>query len=211
MSSDDTQLPVASGSRVRRVVLAILRRHRAEYVGVAVLAALAAVAGLVGPFVVGRLVQSLTVGGDPSMVAALCLAMLVAVVFQTVFTGLGTRLTMVLGEKIFATLRDDFMRDVTAVPISVVESAGTGDLLTRTTADIDAVATTVRFAVPQLAAQPRGEGPLVLRLPASARRITHTTNAPSAMPTCTTPQKMVIRRDSDSSAVSSRAEWWRGR
>ncbi len=151
MSSDDTQLPVASGGRVRHVVLGLLRRHRAEYVGVATLAALAALAGLVGPFAVGRLVQSLTLGGDASVVAALSIAMLVAVLLQTVFTGLGTRLAMVLGEKIFATLRDDFMRDVTAVPISVVESAGTGDLLTRTTADIDAVATTVRFAVPQLA------------------------------------------------------------
>lgn len=146
-----SQLPVASGARVRTVVGALLRRHRAAYTGVTVLAALAAVAGLVGPFVVGHLVQGFTTGTDAATIAALCLAMLLAVVLQTVFTGFGTRLAMVLGEKVFATLRDDFMRDVTAVPISVVEKAGTGDLLTRTTSDIDAVATTVRFAIPQLA------------------------------------------------------------
>ncbi|MCU1409469.1 MAG: putative ABC-type multidrug transport system, ATPase and permease component [Rhodoglobus sp.] len=151
MSTDETQLPVASGARVRKVVGALLRRHRTEYTGVTVLAALAAVAGLVGPFVVGHLVQGFTTGTDAATVAALCLTMLLAVVLQTVFTGFGTRLAMVLGEKVFATLRDDFMRDVTAVPISVVEKAGTGDLLTRTTSDIDAVATTVRFAIPQLA------------------------------------------------------------
>jgi len=146
-----SQLPVASGARVRTVVGALLRRHRAAYLGVTVLAALAAVAGLVGPFVVGHLVQGFTTGTDAATIGALCLTMLLAVVLQTVFTGFGTRLAMVLGEKVFATLRDDFMRDVTAVPISVVEKAGTGDLLTRTTSDIDAVATTVRFAIPQLA------------------------------------------------------------
>ena len=146
-----SQLPVASGARVRTVVGALLRRHRAAYTGVTVLAALAAVAGLVGPCVVGHHVQGYTTGTDAATIAARCLAMLLAVVLQTVFTGFGTRLAMVLGEKVFATLRDDFMRDVTAVPISVVEKAGTGDLLTRTTSDIDAVATTVRFAIPQLA------------------------------------------------------------
>jgi ABC-type multidrug transport system fused ATPase/permease subunit len=150
VSTDDTQLPVASTARVRRVVGALLREHRTEYVGVTVLAGLAAVAGLVGPFAVGRLVQNLGAGGDATTIAVLCLAMLVAVVLQTLFTGFGTRLGMILGERVFATLRDGFMRDVTAVPISVVESAGTGDLLTRTTADVDAVATTVRFAIPQL-------------------------------------------------------------
>lgn len=145
------QLPIADGRRVRTVVLTLLRRHRLEYAGVTALAALAAIAGLVGPFVVGRLVEGLTVGTDAGAIAALALTMLVAVVLQTVFTGLGTRLAMVMGERIFATLRDGFMRDATAVPISVVESAGTGDLLTRTTADIDSVATTVRQAIPQLA------------------------------------------------------------
>lgn len=144
------QLPIASSGRVRRVIAALLRRHRREYLGVTALAALAAVAGLVGPFVVGHLVQGFTTGTDAAAIAALCLAMLLAVLLQTVFTGFGTRLAMVLGEKVFAALRDDFMREVTAVPISVVEKAGTGDLLTRTTSDIDAVATTVRFAIPQL-------------------------------------------------------------
>jgi ABC-type multidrug transport system fused ATPase/permease subunit len=150
VSTDREQLPVASGARVRQIIGGLLRRHRTEYAGVTVLAALAAIAGLVGPFVVGRLVQGFTTGTTAAAIAVLCLTMLAAVVLQTLFTAAGTRLAMVLGERVFAALRDDFMRDVTAVPISVVEKAGTGDLLTRTTSDIDAVATTVRFAIPQL-------------------------------------------------------------
>ena len=36
-----------------------------------------------------------------------------------------------------------------ALPLSTVERAGTGDLLTRSTSDVDALARTVRFAVPE--------------------------------------------------------------
>ena len=38
------------------------------------------------------------------------------------------------------------MRRVLALPLSTVERAGTGDLVSRTTADIDSLARTMRFA-----------------------------------------------------------------
>ena len=41
------------------------------------------------------------------------------------------------------------MRRVLALPLSTVERAGSGDLVSRTTADIDALARTIRFAVPE--------------------------------------------------------------
>ena len=41
------------------------------------------------------------------------------------------------------------MRRVLALPLSTVERAGTGDLVSRTTADVDALARTIRFAVPE--------------------------------------------------------------
>jgi ABC-type multidrug transport system fused ATPase/permease subunit len=41
------------------------------------------------------------------------------------------------------------MRRVLALPLSTVERAGTGDLVSRTTADVDALARTVRFAIPE--------------------------------------------------------------
>ena len=49
----------------------------------------------------------------------------------------------------FAELREDFMRRVLALPLSTVERAGTGDLVSRTTADVDSLARTIRFAVPE--------------------------------------------------------------
>jgi ABC-type multidrug transport system fused ATPase/permease subunit len=49
----------------------------------------------------------------------------------------------------FAELREDFMRRVLALPLSTVEKAGTGDLVSRTTADVDSLARTIRFALPE--------------------------------------------------------------
>ncbi len=56
----------------------------------------------------------------------------------------------VIAEKIFAELREEFLRKVISLPLSTVERAGTGDLLTRMTSDIDAMSRSVRFAVPEV-------------------------------------------------------------
>ena len=70
-------------------------------------------------------------------------------VVETILTWFARRASFVLSEKIFAELREDFMRRVLALPLSTVERAGTGDLVSRTTADVDSLARTVRFAVPE--------------------------------------------------------------
>ena len=54
-----------------------------------------------------------------------------------------------LGEKVLAELREDFVDRVLALPLSTVERAGTGDLLTRTSRDVDALSAAVRHAVPE--------------------------------------------------------------
>ena len=41
------------------------------------------------------------------------------------------------------------MRRVLSLPLSIVERAGIGDLVSRTTADVDSLARTVRFAIPE--------------------------------------------------------------
>lgn len=54
-----------------------------------------------------------------------------------------------LGEKVLAELREEFVGRVLALPLSTVERAGAGDLLTRTSRDVDALSRTVRHAVPE--------------------------------------------------------------
>ncbi len=54
-----------------------------------------------------------------------------------------------LGEQVLADLREDFVEQALALPVSTVERAGTGDLMTRTSRDIEALGWSVRFAVPE--------------------------------------------------------------
>ena len=55
----------------------------------------------------------------------------------------------VLGETVFAQLREEFLESVLALPLVEVERAGTGDLLSRTTNDMESLSRTVRFAMPE--------------------------------------------------------------
>ncbi|BCB81448.1 multidrug ABC transporter ATP-binding protein [Phytohabitans flavus] len=48
-----------------------------------------------------------------------------------------------------AELREDFVDRILAIPLSTVERAGTGDLVTRTSRDVAALSQSVRFAVPE--------------------------------------------------------------
>ena len=48
-----------------------------------------------------------------------------------------------------AELREDFVGNTLALPVGVVESAGSGDLLTRTSRDVDQLGWSVRWALPE--------------------------------------------------------------
>ena len=54
-----------------------------------------------------------------------------------------------LGEQVLAELREDFVDNTLALPLGVVEAAGSGDLLTRTSRDVDQLGWSVRMALPE--------------------------------------------------------------
>ena len=81
-------------------------------------------------------------GHDARHVDEIVLLLAGFLVAQTVLTLLARRASFVLAEKMFAELREDFMQRVLALPLSTVERAGTGDLVSRTTADVDSLART---------------------------------------------------------------------
>ena len=142
-------LPIADGPELRNHARRLARRHRAALTGVVALHAFAAAAGLVGPALLGRLVQAVTDGTTRAYVDRIALVLAAFIVLQTVLTWFARRTSFVVSERIFAELREDFMRTVLALPLSSVERAGTGDLVSRTTADVDSLARTVRFAIPE--------------------------------------------------------------
>ncbi|WP_372593257.1 ABC transporter ATP-binding protein [Actinotalea sp.] len=144
------RLPVADRGLLREQTRALLRAHRRPLAVVLVLHGLAAVAGLVGPWLLGRIVDAVVAGEAADIVDRATVGLLVAVLAQAVLIRYAQRAARVLGETVFADLREDFITTVTRLPLSTVERAGTGDLLGRTTNDIDRAQHSVRFGVPRI-------------------------------------------------------------
>jgi ABC-type multidrug transport system fused ATPase/permease subunit len=142
-------LPIATGTELKAQARRLARRHRRALLGMIGLHAAAATAGLAGPPLLGNLVQSVQEGTTVSHVDQVVALLAVFLVAETILTWFARRASFVISEKIFAELREDFMRRVLGLPLSTVERAGTGDLVSRTTADVDSLARTVRFAVPE--------------------------------------------------------------
>jgi ABC-type multidrug transport system fused ATPase/permease subunit len=55
-----------------------------------------------------------------------------------------------LGEALLATFREDFIDGVLALPLSMVEQAGSGDLMTRSSRDVNSLSLTARQGVPAM-------------------------------------------------------------
>jgi len=146
--STTTSLPVADGRSVRRYALGLFRAHPRLIWTALALQGLAALTGLAGPRLLGDLVQDVQDGTTAAHIDHVVIALAAFLVAQTVLTRYARFASLVLGEQVLAELREDFVEDTLALPVGVVESAGSGDLLTRTSRDIEQLGYSVRWALP---------------------------------------------------------------
>jgi ABC-type multidrug transport system fused ATPase/permease subunit len=144
-------LPIADAKTVRATARSLIREHRGRLAGVLVLHSIASAAGLAGPWLIGRMIDAMTAGTATQLgITIAALVLVAAYSVQGFVSRFAQHQAMVLGETVFAALREQFMATVGRLPLSVVERAGTGDLLARTTNDISSLAQTVRFGVPRI-------------------------------------------------------------
>ncbi|MFE7110361.1 ABC transporter ATP-binding protein [Streptomyces sp. NPDC057575] len=146
-----TTLPVGTPTTVRSYVRGLLRRHRGRFTVLVAFNAIAVIASIVGPYLLGGLVEDLSEGVRDLHLERTAGVFVLALVVQTVFTRLMRLRSAMLGEEMLADLREDFLVRSVGLPPGVLERAGTGDLLSRITTDIDRLANAMREAVPQLA------------------------------------------------------------
>ncbi|HCB07652.1 MAG TPA: multidrug ABC transporter ATP-binding protein, partial [Nocardioides bacterium] len=109
----------------------------------------AALAALAAPRLIGDLVEAVEDGTTVGHVDRILLVLAGFLVVQTVLTRYARLTSQVLGEQVLAELREDFVSNALALPVGVVESAGSGDLLTRTSRDVDQLGWSVRWALPE--------------------------------------------------------------
>lgn len=152
MITDHTRrtLPVADTRAVWAHTRALAAEHRRLIVQVLVLHGFAALAGLAAPWLVGRLVDVVSGSRDVGTIDRIAVGLAAAVLIQTGLTWAARRASMILGETVFAQLREQFVGRAVNLPLSTVERAGTGDLVARTTNDIEALSHVVRFGIPSL-------------------------------------------------------------
>lgn len=145
-----TILPVGSPATVRAYVGGLFRRHRRAFALLIGVNAAAVIASMAGPYLLGGLVEDLAAGARDVPLTTLVALFAGALVVQTVFVRLVRLRGAMLGERMLADLREDFLVRSVALPPGVLERAGTGDLLSRITTDIDRLSNAMREAVPQL-------------------------------------------------------------
>ncbi|MFF7256000.1 ABC transporter ATP-binding protein [Streptomyces microflavus] len=146
-----TTLPVGTPTTVRSYVRGLLRRHRKAFALLIGANTVAVVASIAGPYLLGGLVEDLSEGVADLHLERTAAIFALALVIQTVFTRSMRLRGAMLGEEMLADLREDFLVRAVGLPPGVLERAGTGDLLSRITTDIDRLANAMREAVPQLA------------------------------------------------------------
>lgn len=146
-----TTLPVGTPATVRAYVQELMRRHRKPFAVLISVNAVAVIASIVGPYLLGGLVEDLSTGVADLHLERTAVVFALALVVQTVFTRMMRLRSAMLGEEMLADLREDFLVRSVGLPPGVLERAGTGDLLSRITTDIDRLANAMREAVPQLA------------------------------------------------------------
>ncbi|WP_330459899.1 ABC transporter ATP-binding protein/permease [Streptomyces sp. NBC_00820] len=149
----DGKLPIAGPADVRRAALRLVRADGRVFAAVLALNAAAAVAGLAGPWLVGRIVDAVRSGDGVAAVDRLAPVILLCSAAQLLVARWARYVGHRFGERTLARVREEFVDRALALPASVVERAGTGDLTARGTADVTTVGTTLRDAGPEILVQ----------------------------------------------------------
>ena len=142
-------LPVAGGRETWQVVWRMSHGHRRKLVAAAVLGIVAATAGLVAPAAIGYLVDGVQDGTADAGTVVWVLAVMIA---AAIAGAAGTAVTVVLAARsyhaILAELRERLVERAMSLPQSVVEDAGTGDLVSRSSDDVAQVADAAPQIIP---------------------------------------------------------------
>lgn len=150
MTTSDA-LPVATGRETAREVWRITRGHRERLVTVGLVGIAGAALDLIVPIAIGLLIDRVQ-DGSADRGAVLTLTALMAI--AAILGAAGTAITIVLATRVYnsilAGLRERLVERGLTLPQNQVERAGTGDLISRSSDDVTAVADAAPAVIPVL-------------------------------------------------------------
>lgn len=143
------KLPIADGRQTWHEVWRISRGHRLALVAIVALGLASAAAGLVVPAAIGHLVDRVR---DGSAGTGTILWAMLAMTLASVLASAGTAGTIVLTGRAYhamlAKLREKLIERAMALPQGLVERAGTGDLVSRSSDDVSQIADAAPRIIP---------------------------------------------------------------
>jgi ATP-binding cassette, subfamily C, bacterial len=138
-SGGRTLLPTATPAETRAALRRLLRRQRGLVLLALVLMVGESLSGLVGPAVLGRIVDLVTGGAGSSALTGPVLFLVAAALAEGILGGAGMVVVARAGGRALADLREQVVERALTVPLADVERAGTGDLLARVEGDVEVV------------------------------------------------------------------------
>lgn len=145
------RLPIAGPDAVRRGATSLIRADGRAFVGLILINVLAAAAGLIAPWLVGRLIDRVDNGSagvaevDRIALILICFALAQLILLRTARV-IGAR----FGERTAARLREQFVDRVLSLPAREADRSPAGDLAARGTGDVDRVTQILRDAAPEI-------------------------------------------------------------
>lgn len=150
--SPERGLPVAPGRAVARFIGGMVAVRWRMALLLVIVNVAAAYAGVVVPLILGDLIDKIT--ADPTSlgneITRVTWIVVLAVLARTTLTFGARALSTAFGNDLLAEAREYVVRFVLRLPLSRVESASTGDLVTRVTRDVSEMSMAVRWGLPTL-------------------------------------------------------------
>lgn len=130
------KLPVATNKESLDYLLLLIKENRRMVILTLGFQLFAVVLATLLPWITGKTLDAISAGTTTRFVSIAIVCMLVILLVRIVVTYLAEYLTGVLGEQLSMQLRNRLIDEVTHLPLSVVEEAGSGDLLGRVSYDV---------------------------------------------------------------------------
>lgn len=141
-------LPVASTRQTRAATWRLLRERRGRLAATSAVLLLAAVCGLATPALLGVLVDQVVEGAQTSDLVAVAAGLLGAGLATATLGMVGRVMLATLCETALADLREDVLDAALALPVARVEAAGSGDVVSRVSGDVEAVSDAITGVLP---------------------------------------------------------------
>ncbi|WP_237744931.1 ABC transporter ATP-binding protein [Kribbella catacumbae] len=140
---------MASARRTWAALGRLVRPHRALAFGALVLLIAATAVGLLVSPLLGHMVDLVVDGRGAGSMTLPAISLAVVAVGVGVLNALGTSTGSRLGEVLLSRLREAFVERAVELPLGQLERAGSGDLSSRITNDVNKIGEALRYAVPE--------------------------------------------------------------